>query len=242
MSPFRWHASRTKPVWLLHVILSVGWAAVVVGQTQASSPDGGSFSAGSLLTEYLKELRGLEGVDEDDDEYDQAAQKYTHWHHLGNYVDPDSVTYDMVQGFFFVAVVGCILWCVWGCGVRLGFFHPVLLRHGSRLQRDGRGVFTKVPNHLFEDNDAWDDDTQISMEFGHSHLDDEYGEIDMREEERMLNEEADDFFGESDDRMIRRIPPAQETNEDDEQGKPFVDLEMTPSKPTATKETKTTFI
>eukprot|EP00542_Grammatophora_oceanica_P021828 CAMPEP_0194027388 /NCGR_PEP_ID=MMETSP0009_2-20130614/1542_1 /TAXON_ID=210454 /ORGANISM="Grammatophora oceanica, Strain CCMP 410" /LENGTH=236 /DNA_ID=CAMNT_0038666435 /DNA_START=134 /DNA_END=844 /DNA_ORIENTATION=- len=197
------------------------------------------------VSEYLIELRRLEGVDEDDDEYfgppDEVPKP---WWYLSRYVDPNSIVFDFIQGFFFVGCLLLLVWLVWNCCVDIGYFPDPRLdrKRDIRRRSDGRGVFAPLASSDLEDID--DDNASVeSMEYGHSHLDDAYGDVDPEKEGQNLQKAAKKYFKKEEKkgkpRRSKRQSRGQESGEDAMYGD-LLDMEMVESKPKV--EAKTVFL
>lgn len=148
----------------------------------------------SLIPRYLEQ----KGVDEDDDSnYSEPVQiQATPWYHLEHYLQKDSLAYDTVEGFCYVTVALLVLWIVWTCLVHCGICPDDRLdrRRDLRRVKDGRGVFSPVG----QQDEVSDDDSEESMEFGHSHDGQSFGAIRMSEVDQDLEDAADKFFSKSD--------------------------------------------
>lgn len=178
-------------------------------------------------------IRRLEGADEDDDMFQDDGNGYP-WYSLDHWVERDSLGYDIIEGFFLVAIGLACLWMCWGCLVvcRICPDDRLDRRRYLRKVRDGRGVFAPVRLHdpnddggggVDDDDEDDDDASRESMEYGNNHLDDyKFRKINVGEEEKKLMAAAQDFFDKPRRGNIEtRSQPDEETVEDT-----LLDLEM----------------
>jgi hypothetical protein len=144
------------------------------------------------------------GADEDDDSdpVDDALSHAKPWYYVENYVPKDSLAYDMVEGFGYVAaflIIAMILWtCLEYC--RICPDHRLDRRRDLRRVKDGKGVFSP----LGQADEAADDDSEESAEFGHSHENDPFGDIRPSAVDEELDEAAKKFFSKGEDRQQKK--------------------------------------
>ena len=139
--------------------------------------------------EYEYEASGNDASVEDDSTVE--------WYRLERWVEQNSLAYDIIEGFFYVADAFFLAWLLWGCFVLCGICPDDRLDKLRRWRRirDGRGVFSPLKDFdPFESSDDDDDASRDSLEYGNAHIDDEYGEIDVNKEENQLDKAAEDFF------------------------------------------------
>ena len=189
------------------MLLSVGWvlwffSALAVVHQMAQSLTSHQFAASQLAFRYLEDKEGADeddefvhvdtsiGVDGDDDD--------SEWFALHHWVQPSTLTYDIIEAFLYVGDVFFIAWILWGCLVHCGVFPDDGTDRNRRERRikDGRGVFAPLRDFdpLYSDDEDDDDKSRDSMEYGDSHDDDEYGDVDVKEEEKKIASDAEAFF------------------------------------------------
>ncbi len=116
---------------------------------------------------------------------------------------------------------------MWGCLVHCGLFPDDRLDRNRRERRvkDGRGVFAPLRDFDALNSDNEDDDkSRDSMEYGDAHENDEYGEVDIEEEEKKLAQEAEAFFRKAERHKKRK--EKQQRNAPGPEEKLLLDLEM----------------
>lgn len=171
-------------------------------------------------------------ADEDDvlnytEEYDDDRD--IDWYRLDRYIERNSLLYDIIEGFLYVADIFFILWISWGCLVHFGVCSNdrIFRRRRFRRVRDGRGVF--APLYDFDTMQDSDDDdmsresieSRESMEYGNAPEKGEFGEVDEREEAKKLLKAADEYF----EKKKKSSQRANPTMADDEGL--LLDIEMT---------------
>lgn len=157
-----------------------------------------------IQTPYLSRFLDEKGADEDDDSdpVDDAPTQTKPWYYVENYVVKDSLAYDMVEGFGYVATCLIIVMILWTCLVYCGICpdHRLDRRRDLRRVKDGRGVFSP----LGQAEDASDDDSEESAEFGHSRENDPFGDIRSSAADQELEEAAKKFFSKGEDRQQKK--------------------------------------
>lgn len=138
--------------------------------------------------DQLFEIDTSIGIEKDDD---------SEWFTLEHWVQPSTLLYDVIEGFLYVGDAFFIAWILWGCLVHCGVFPDDRLDRNRRERRvkDGRGVFAPLRDFDALNSDDEDDDkSRDSMEYGDAHDDDEYGEVNIEEEEKKIAQAAEEFF------------------------------------------------
>mmetsp|Transcript_27857 Transcript_27857/g.39148 ORF Transcript_27857/g.39148 Transcript_27857/m.39148 type:complete len:296 (+) Transcript_27857:186-1073(+) len=149
---------------------------------------------------FVSELRQLE--DENEENGDTKTNKPKSWF-FG--IEKKSLKYDILEGFFWVSLVTLIIGSIayviyWYCCVPCGCMEDYRTdkRRWMRRTDDGRGVFSPLTgddNSMDDLDSVWDDAaSEDSMEYGHSHLQDEYGEINERQQDEILFSAAKTYF------------------------------------------------
>jgi len=169
-------------------------------------------------------------VDEDDEfgNYDDSVlDDDTDWWQLEHYVQRNTLMYDTIEAFLYIADLFFIVWLTWGCLVHIGVLPDDRLdRQKDRRVHDGRGVFSPVRNFdPFESSDDDDNGSIESMEYGNNHLGDNHSDVNIEEEEKKLDASAEDYFNRPD--RQRKEARNQSSIADKEQ---LLDLELTVQK------------
>ena len=169
-------------------------------------------------------------VDEDDefDDYlDDTAfiDDNSAWWQLERYIRRNTLAYDTIEAFFYIADAFFILWLAWGCLVHVGICPDdrVDRRRDLRRINDGRGVFAPVRN--LDPFESSDDESEQSMEYGNSHLDSQYGDdVNEIQEAQKINQAAQNYFSRPDRQRKKQQKANKNKTKDEEQ---VLDLELT---------------
>mmetsp|Transcript_22040 Transcript_22040/g.36476 ORF Transcript_22040/g.36476 Transcript_22040/m.36476 type:complete len:243 (-) Transcript_22040:140-868(-) len=182
-------------------------------------------------------LRYLEEGADEDDRYavqeDAGDDEDLEWFQLERWIDPQSLSYDIIEGFLYAADAFFIAWILWGCLVHCGVLPDERLNRNRRHRRikDGRGVFSPMRNFDPFESDADDDDdnsdaSRDSMEYGNSHQDELLDdEIDIKQEEKKLSKAAERFFKKAETHKKQKNE-AKNAPGPGEEGVMLLDLEM----------------
>lgn len=209
--------------WVLWVFSALGVVvqmrqSMTVRQSAESQLGYRYLEQGADEDDELFEVDTSIGMDEDDD---------SEWFTLEHWVQPSSLLYDIIEGFLYVGDAFFIAWILWGCLVHCGLFPDDRLDRNRRERRvkDGRGVFAPLRDFDALNSDNEDDDkSRDSMEYGDAHENDEYGEVDIEEEEKKLAQEAEEFFRKAERHKKRK--EKQQRNAPGPEEKLLLDLEM----------------